>query len=74
MKDECIGKSNINGTRQPILNKFALDNPAGYKTIETADHRFYKKVNISFLNKTTTPFEETKKSVCEIDCGTKTNT
>ena len=43
LKCDCIDGSNVNGTREPILYSFALDQPP--------DHKIYKEPRIKLFTK-----------------------
>ena len=64
----------VNGTKQPILNKFDSDQPLGYQLTETALWRLYEKVSRSFLSRIPIYYEETKEIVCAFEGGTRTFT
>ena len=43
LQDECIDGSYVKGTRQPIFQTFALEEPPRYQVFETAIYRLFKK-------------------------------
>ena len=50
MKCDIVDGSIQDGIRQPILFRFVLDKPNGYKVFCQPETIHYKKINISVLN------------------------
>ena len=50
LKCDCIIGSNVNGTDEPILYGFALDQPPGHKILKQPRIKLFRKVNESFLS------------------------
>ena len=44
LKCDCIDGSVLNGVRQPILYRFALDNRSGYRVFSRPEAVLYKKL------------------------------
>ena len=58
LKCDCIDGSIMNGTREPILYSFALDQPPGHKIYKEPKLKLFKKINKSVLSHTTFYFED----------------
>ena len=50
LKCDCIDGSIMNGTREPILYSFALDQPPGHKIYKEPKVKLFKKLNKSVLS------------------------
>ena len=50
LKCDCIDGSIMNGTREPILYSFALDQPPGYKFYKEPKVKLSKKINQRVLS------------------------
>ena len=50
LKCDCIDGSITNGTREPILYSFALDQPPGHKTYKEPKVKLSKKINKRVLS------------------------
>ena len=50
LKCDCVDGSIGNGTREPILYSFALDQPPGYKIYKEPKVKLFKKINKSVLS------------------------
>ena len=48
----------MNGTREPILNSFSLDQPPGHKIYKEPKVKLFKKINKSILSHITFYFED----------------
>ena len=58
LKGDCINSSIVNGTREPILYSFALDQPPGYKIYKERRVKLFKKVKKSILSHITFYLED----------------
>ena len=58
LKCDCIDGSIMNGTREPILYSFALDQPPGHKIYKEPKVKLFKKINKSVLSHITFYFED----------------
>ena len=58
LKCDCIDGSVQDGVRQPILFRFTLDKPSGYKVFREPETIHYKKTNKSVLNNITIYLED----------------
>ena len=58
LKCDCIDGSIMNGTREPILYSFALDQPPGQKIYKEPKVKLFKKINKSVLSHMTFYFED----------------
>ena len=58
LKCDCIDGSIMNGTREPILYSFALDQPPGHKIYREPKVKLFKKINKSILSHITFYFED----------------
>ena len=58
LKCDCIDGSVVDGVRRPILYKFVLDKPSGYKVFCEPETIHYKKINKSVLNTVTVYLED----------------
>ena len=58
LKCDCIDGSFVNGTREPILYSFSLDQPPGHKIYKEPKVRLFKKINKSILSHITFYFED----------------
>ena len=58
LKCDCIEGSIMNGTREPILYSFALDQPPGHKIYKEPKVKLFKKINKSVLSHITFYFED----------------
>ena len=58
LKCDCIDGSIMNGTREPILYSFALDQPPGHKIYKEPKVKLFKKINKSILSHITFYFED----------------
>ena len=50
LKCDCIDGSIMNGTREPILYSFSLDQPPGHKIYKQPKVKLFKKINKSLLS------------------------
>ena len=50
LKCDCKQGSIVNGSREPILNSFALDQPPGHKLYKEPKVKLFKKINKSVLS------------------------
>ena len=50
LKCDCIDGSIMNGTREPILYSFSLDQPPGHKIYKEPKFKLFKKINKSLLS------------------------
>ena len=50
LKCDCIDGSILNGTREPILYSFALDQPPGHKIYNEPKVKLFKKINKRVLS------------------------
>ena len=50
VKSDCIDGSIMNGTREPILYSFALDQPPGHKIYKEPRVKLFKKINKRVLS------------------------
>ena len=50
LKCDCVGGSIVNGTREPILYSFALDQPPGHKIYKEPKVKLFKKINKRVLS------------------------
>ena len=50
LKCDCIDGSIMNGTREPILYSFSLDQPPGHKIYKEPKVKLFKKINKSVLS------------------------
>ena len=57
LKCDCIDGSIMNGTREPILYSFSLDQPPGHKIYKEPKVKLFKKINKSILSHITFFFE-----------------
>ena len=71
---DVIDGSVVNGIRQPILNTFVLDKPAGYKIFCEPETIHYKKLNKSVLNTITFFLENDNNEVVDFNGATLTLT
>ena len=58
LKCDCIDGSIMNGTREPILYSFSLDQPPGHKIYKEPKVKLFKKINKSILSHITFYFED----------------
>ena len=58
LKCDCIDGSIMNGTREPILYSFALDQPPGHKIYKEPKVKLFKKINKSVLSHITFYLED----------------
>ena len=58
LKCDCIDGSIMNGTREPILYSFSLDQPPGHKIYKEPKVKLLKKINKSILSHITFYFED----------------
>ena len=58
LKCDCIDGSIMNGTREPFLYSFSLDQPPGHKIYKEPKVKLFKKVNKSILSHITFYFED----------------
>ena len=58
LKCDCIDGSVMNGTREPILYSFSLDQPPGHKIYKEPKVKLFKKINESILSHITFYFED----------------
>ena len=58
LKCDCIDGSIMNGTREPILYSFPLDQPPGHKIYKEPKVKLFKKINKSILSHITFYFED----------------
>ena len=58
LKCDCINGSIMNGTQEPILYSFALDQPPGHKIYKEPKVKLFKKINKSILSHITFYFED----------------
>ena len=58
LKCDCIDGSIMNGTREPILFSFSLDQPPGHKIYKEPKVKLFKKINKSILSHITFYFED----------------
>ena len=58
LKCDCIDGSIQDGIRQPILYRFVIDKPSGYKIFCEPETIHYKKINKSVLNTITFYLED----------------
>ena len=58
LKCDCIDGSIMNGTREPILYSFALDQPPGHKIYKEPKVKLFKKINKSILSHITFYLED----------------
>ena len=58
LKCDCIDGSIMNGTREPILYSFALDQPPNHKIYKERKVKLFKKINKSVLSHITFYFED----------------
>ena len=58
LKCDCIDGSIMNGTREPILYSFSLDQPPGHKIYKEPKVKLFKKINKSLLSHITFYFED----------------
>ena len=58
LKCDCVDGSIVNGTREPILYSFALDQPPGYKIYKEPKVKLFKKINKSVLSHITFYLED----------------
>ena len=58
LKCDCIDGSIMNGTREPILYSFALDQPPGHKIYKEPKVKLFKKIDKSVLSHITFYFED----------------
>ena len=58
LKCDCIDGSIMNGTREPILYSFALDQPPGHKIYKAPKVKLFKKINKSVLSHITFYLED----------------
>ena len=58
LKCDCIDGSIMNGTREPILYSFSLDQPPGHKIYKEPKVKLFKKINKSMLSHVTFYFED----------------
>ena len=72
LKCDCIDGSVQNGVRQPILFRFVLDKPSGYKIFCEPETIHYKKINKSVLNTITFYLEDDNNE--EVDFNRETLT
>ena len=72
LKCDAIDGSVVDGVRQPILYRFVLDKPSGYKVFCEHETIHYKKVNKSILNTITFYLEDNNHK--EIDFNGETLT
>ena len=74
MKCDAIDGSVVNGVRQPILYKFVLDKPSGYKVFSEPETIHYKIINKSVLNTITFYLEDDNDEVVDFNGETLTFT
>ena len=58
LKCDCIDGSIMNGTREPILYSFSLDQPPGHKIYKEPKVKLFKKINKSIRSHITFYFED----------------
>ena len=58
LKCDCIDGSIMNGTREPILYSFSLDQAPGHKIYKELKVKLFKKINKSILSHITFYFED----------------
>ena len=58
LKCDCIDGSIMNGTREPILYSFSLDQPPGHKIYKEPKVKLFKKISKSILSHITFYFED----------------
>ena len=58
LKCDCIDGSIMNGTREPILYSFALDQPPGHKIYKEPKVKLFKKINKRVLSHITFYLED----------------
>ena len=58
LKCDCVDGLIVNGTREPILYSFALDQPPGYKIYKEPKVKLFKKINKSVLSHITFYLED----------------
>ena len=58
LKCDCIDGGIMNGTREPILYSFSLDQPPGHKFYKEPKVKLFKKINKSILSHITFFFED----------------
>ena len=58
LKCDCIDGSIMNGTREPILYSFAIDQPPGHKIYKEPKVKLFKKTNKSMLSHITFYLED----------------
>ena len=58
LKCDCIAGSIMNGTREPILYSFSLDQPPGHKSYKEPKVKLFKKINKSVLSHITFYLED----------------
>ena len=58
LKCDCIDGSIMNGTREPILYSFSLDQPPGHKIYKEPKVKLFKKIKKSILSHITFYFED----------------
>ena len=58
LNSNCIDGSIVNGTREPILYSFALDQPPGHKIYKEPKVKLFKKINKSVLSHITFYIED----------------
>ena len=58
LKCDCIDGGIMNGTREPILYSFALDQPPGHKIYKEPKVKLFKKINKSVLSHITFYLED----------------
>ena len=58
LKCDCVDGSIVNGTREPILYSFALDQPPGHKIYKQPKVKLFKKINKRVLSHITFYLED----------------
>ena len=58
LKCDCVNVSFVNGTREPILDSFALSLPSGHKIYKKRRIKLFKKINKSILSHITFYLED----------------
>ena len=58
LKCDCVDGSIVNGTREPILYSFALDQPPGHKIYKEPKVKLFKKINKRVLSHITFYLED----------------
>ena len=74
LKGDAIDGSVVDGVRQPILYRFVLDKPKGYKVFCEPETIHYKKINKSVLNTVTFYLEDNNNKIVDFNQGTMTFT